>query len=577
MRVRMGRLKALVLLTAALGAAVLVWIALALPPRPLVLPPPAWEAPPAPVRGVLHVHSARSDGSGTVDDIAAAAARAGLDFVVLTDHGDGTREPDPPAYHSGVLCLDGVEISTRDGHNAAIGMARAPYPLGGEARDVVEDVRRLGGFGIAVHPDSQKQELRWTAWDAPFDAIEWLNTDSEWRDESTAGLLALLPGYPLRGAAAIVRAFRRPAELLARWDELARLRPVVALAGADAHARFGAAARRDPYRGFTLPGFPSYESSFRVFSVGVQTARPFTKSAAEDATLLIDALRSGRAFTALDALAGPAVFEFTAESGASRVAAGGRLDTEGPVTFRARVNAPPGSTIVLWGNGRPVAQAAGANLSYAAKPEPGAYRVEVQTPGAPGAPPVPWLVGNPIYVGAAAIGAPPARALQPATHTLAILDPDRLSEWHVEHEALSEARVTRAEPPAERGCLFAYRLQPGEPAGQFAALARPLEPGSVLTADRIRFRARSAAPMRLSVQVREPRGRDGQRWQRSVYLDEEPREVTVSLDDMRPIGPTDSERPARARIDSLLLVIDTTNALGGTTGWVWLSDVRLEK
>ena len=280
MRVRMGRLKALVLLTAALGAAVLVWIALALPPRPLVLPPPAWKTPPALVRGVLHVHSVRSDGSGTVDDIAAAAARAGLDFVVLTDHGDGTREPDPPAYHSGVLCLDGVEISTRDGHYAAIGMARAPYPLGGEARDVVEDVRRLGGFGIAVHPDSQKQELRWTAWDASFDAIEWLNTDSEWRDESAAGLLALLPGYPLRGAAAIVRAFRRPAELLARWDEVARHRPVVVLAGADAHARFGAAARRDPYRGFTLPGFPSYESSFRVFSVGVQTARPFTQSAA---------------------------------------------------------------------------------------------------------------------------------------------------------------------------------------------------------------------------------------------------------------------------------------------------------
>jgi hypothetical protein len=83
--------------------------------------------------------------------------------------------------------------------------------------------------------------------------------------------------------------------------------------------------------------------------------------------------------------------------------------------------------------------------------------------------------------------------------------------------------------------------------------------------------------MRLSVQVREPRGRDGQRWQRSVYLDEEPREVTVLLDDMRPIGPTDSERPERARIDSLLLVIDTTNARGGATGRVWLSDVRLEK
>jgi hypothetical protein len=62
-----------------------------------------------------------------------------------------------------------------------------------------------------------------------------------------------------------------------------------------------------------------------------------------------------------------------------------------------------------------------------------------------------------------------------------------------------------------------------------------------------------------------------------VYLDETPREVTVYVNDMRPTGPTDSERPDRRGIDGLLLVVDTTNARGGTTGKVWLRDVRLEK
>ena len=42
------------------------------------------------VRGAYHVHSSRSDGTGTVDEIAAAAARAGLQFVIITDHGNGT-------------------------------------------------------------------------------------------------------------------------------------------------------------------------------------------------------------------------------------------------------------------------------------------------------------------------------------------------------------------------------------------------------------------------------------------------------------------------------------------------------
>ncbi|MCY3846760.1 MAG: PHP domain-containing protein, partial [Acidobacteria bacterium] len=138
----------------------------------LIVPPAARRAGPedhaplpgrAPVvvRGALHVHSVWSDGSGTVPEIAAAAHRAGLDFVVLTDHGDGTRPPAPPAYRSGVLCLDGVEISTDGGHYMALGLPQAPYPLGGDAAGVVEDVARLGGFGIVAHPASPKPELAW--------------------------------------------------------------------------------------------------------------------------------------------------------------------------------------------------------------------------------------------------------------------------------------------------------------------------------------------------------------------------------------------------------------------------------
>ena len=59
------------------------------------------------VAGAFHVHTNRSDGSGSIDDIARAAARAGLQFVILTDHGNGTRAPEPSAYRSGVLMVDG--------------------------------------------------------------------------------------------------------------------------------------------------------------------------------------------------------------------------------------------------------------------------------------------------------------------------------------------------------------------------------------------------------------------------------------------------------------------------------------
>src|SRR5205085_11761978 len=107
-----------------------------LPPRPQQT-----AAPPAStVRGAFHIHSIRSDGSGTPDAIAAAAARAGLQFIILTDHGDGTRVPDPPAYRSGVLTIDGVELNTTGGHFAAVGLPVSPYPIAGTPDDVIADV-----------------------------------------------------------------------------------------------------------------------------------------------------------------------------------------------------------------------------------------------------------------------------------------------------------------------------------------------------------------------------------------------------------------------------------------------------
>ena len=146
-------------MTAALVAAVAVCVGITLPPRPI----PLGASDDGTVPGIIHVHTSRSDGLSGPDEIAAAAARAGLKFLVFTDHGDATRRPDPPQYRSGVLCLDGVEISTSGGHYVAIDMPASPYPLAGEARDVVEDVRRLGGFGIAAHPDSSKPELRFAS------------------------------------------------------------------------------------------------------------------------------------------------------------------------------------------------------------------------------------------------------------------------------------------------------------------------------------------------------------------------------------------------------------------------------
>ncbi len=181
-RRRHTRLLLAALIAVALGIGVL------LPPVAETPPVPNWRSTAPAVRGVYHIHSNRSDGVGTLDDIADAASRAGLQFVIVTDHGDGTRPPEPPSYRRGVLCVDAVELNTSDGHYVALGLGTAPYPLAGTAESVIEDVTRFGGFGFAAHTDSARASLQWRAWDAPFDGLEWLNADSEWRDEPVSAL-----------------------------------------------------------------------------------------------------------------------------------------------------------------------------------------------------------------------------------------------------------------------------------------------------------------------------------------------------------------------------------------------------
>ncbi len=303
-----------------------------------LLPPASSEtaAPPAStVRGVYHIHTNRSDGSGTPDEVAEAAARAGLQFIILTDHGDGTRPPDPPAYRSGVLTLDAVELNTTGGHYAALGMPAAPYPFAGTPDAVIEDVTRLGGFGIAAHPGSPRPSLRWNDWDAAFDGLEWINGDSEWRDEPRLPIARALATYLLRSPEAMATLLDRPSAVLEQWDRIALSRRVLAIAGSDAHARLGFSQRTDPDMSAIHVPVPGYTAMFRALSNHVVLDAPLSGRAAEDAERLLAALRNGRLYSVIDGLASPGGLSFTATSGTRSAQIGDDLAIEGDVQLRA--------------------------------------------------------------------------------------------------------------------------------------------------------------------------------------------------------------------------------------------------
>ena len=191
-------------------------------------------------------------------------------------------------------------------------------------RDVVEDVRRLGGFGIAAHPDSPKPQLRWRDWRAPIDGVELINLDTGWR--LWAQQAARRPEQWPRDAACSQRSLDypfRPAEAIASL-----IQPTAGAAPAGQRSTRAAARGRDRRRRrareararaapipatarIALP-LPGYESSFRVLSVHVKPERPFSGDAAADARVLMRAIRAGHLYIAVDGVATPPSFEFTA-------------------------------------------------------------------------------------------------------------------------------------------------------------------------------------------------------------------------------------------------------------------------
>ena len=547
----------------------------------LLLPPAA--VPPAPVnfqlswpvvRGAFHIHSQRSDGTGSLDEIAAGAAAAGLQFVIVTDHGNGLRDPEPPAYRSGVLCLDGVEISTDLGHFAAVDLPRAPYPIAGHPRDVIDDVHRLGGFGFATHPGSPKADLHWGDWSTPIDGLEWLNADSEWRDELWGSLGRGLLTYWFRPAETLAGLLDRPTDVLQQWDRLALARRVSGIAGADAHARLGYRQGTEPYQDRVLARAPSYRASFEAFVNHVVLDGPFTGDAKVDAATLLAALREGRIFTSIDGIAKLSAFEVKAMTGGAFARPGEYLEPAGPVAIEARIAAPEGTTLVLLKDGAPIYDSVGPAMRLDVGEQPGAYRIEARLPRSMTRSSVPWVLTNPIYVGlrGAHARAAIATAIPPATARSGFAT----GQWRAEAgegstSALTPSTLADGTPALE----WRFSLAGGPRAEQYAAIHVPVDQ-HLAGHDRLQFRVQSDRPHRLWVQIRAPGDRGGERWGRTFFVDDTLREVEFRFSEFRPLGQY-GDRPPLARMDSVLFVIDTLNTLPGTSGVLRFPDLWLAK
>ena len=248
------------------------------------------------------------------------------------------------------------------------------------------------------------RRLSWQDWDAAFDGLEWINGDSEWRDEPRLPIARALLTYLLRAPQSMATLLDRPdsghgavgcARVHAKNCRARRRRRARAAGIQPAH-RSGCARR------FTC-GCLATKPSFRAFSNHVVLdCAVLRRRGRGRAQRVIAAIRNGHVYSVIDALATPGSLSFTATSGSQSARHGRRArDRRRRVAARRPRTRRQARRWCCCATASALHEVTDGPLEMNGGKDPGVYRIEAYTTGAPGGPTVPWIVSNPIYVGLA--------------------------------------------------------------------------------------------------------------------------------------------------------------------------------
>lgn len=330
-------------------------------PEPLLRTGPGWY------RGDLHTHTGHSDGNcandaGTRVPCPAyrsieAAARAGLDFVALTDHNTVSHMGDllalQPAFTK-LLLIPGQEVTTFFGHANVLGpVAVAEFRVGTpqipDGAAWARAIAPLGGLVSVNHPGLPSGEACM--------GCGWTMPNTDWRrvaaiEIANGGSMAIAGNRldtPLSGIPFWEK----------RLDEGHRLAPI---AGSDNHD----------------PGLLSPDA--RAIGTIVTAVWADALSTAD----ILDGIRRGRVFVDTDAAAGRTL-DMVAVTATGAVAMGGTVrvaaDTDLPITVT--VTRCPGCTLTLIYNGTALAPSPVTDAAITTRlriDRPGWVRAEIRDP-----------------------------------------------------------------------------------------------------------------------------------------------------------------------------------------------------
>ena len=347
--------------------------------------------------GNLHTHTNYSDGHGSHEDIALAAIKAGLDFVIVTDHNvwvdgmDGYRYLD----RQRVLLLTGEEIhdQAREPQKNHLLVYETLCELSPHAYDpqgLVDAVTQEGGLSFIAHPTDpaapafNEDDLSWVDWEVEgFTGLELWNVMSEFKS-----LLTSLPRSIWYAYNPTLIASGPFPSVLERWDRLlASGKKIVAIGGTDAHAT---PVRLGPLKRTIFP----YEFLFRTVNTHVLLREPLTGDFEIDRRRLFHAIREGNCFIGYDLPFSTRGFRFTAQGEKGEAEMGDTTGIRFGVTLK--ISVPKRAEIRLLRNGEVIHRWDYQETAVHTVNQPGVYRAEayLRYKGKLRS----WIFSNPIYI-----------------------------------------------------------------------------------------------------------------------------------------------------------------------------------
>ncbi len=336
--------------------------------------------------GCVHIHTTFSDGSKTLEDVAAIADSVGLDYILISDHMTlELREAGKEGYYGKTLTLIGYEHNDREdcNHYLLFG-TESVLPVDMAPVDYVAEGARQGALGIIAHPDEIRPRLGkypsypWLAWDArEFDGIEIWNQMSEWMEN-------LKPYNKLKMLFSPRKFLQTPTDrILKKWDELNIERKIAGIGAIDVH---GFPYKLGPIR---ITIFP-YKVQFKSLRTHLLLPERLSSDLNQAKKQIYDAIRDCRVFASNYRWGDASGFEFYARRGGETVISGGRLETNENARMTARL--PEKGQFKLIRDGNIVLESNGDFMEYSPS-QKGLYRVEVCRNGRG------WIYSNHIRIG----------------------------------------------------------------------------------------------------------------------------------------------------------------------------------